>query len=291
MNTGTLTAPGGSIIITAVTGESLVNLSQPGHLLSLVIDSTALETITPSNLPDLLMGGEVNHADRVVVLDNGNIQLVSSGVQSPTDAGVAIVSGEINVSNHATAGQLAILGDRVALVDVNINANSNNGGGNVFLGGDFQGLGTLPNASQTFVSRNSFISANALEQGDGGRAIVWADETTQFHGNISATGGSLGGNAGLVEVSGKQHLIFRGNVDTTARHGTGGTLLLDPENITIVDGDGGEHDPQVVDGEIRSEDIIVDANFDVFAGVNIVNIENFTISEKARRLVPIQTLS
>jgi len=37
VNRGTLTAPGGNIIVAAVPGENLVRLSQPGHLLSLEI--------------------------------------------------------------------------------------------------------------------------------------------------------------------------------------------------------------------------------------------------------------
>jgi hypothetical protein len=66
--------------------------------------------------------------------------------------------------------------------------------------------------------------------------IVWADEATQFYGNISARGGSNSGDGGFVEVSGKQNLIFKGTVDTSASHGTMGTLLLDPTDIIIQNG-------------------------------------------------------
>ncbi|MEQ9548175.1 MAG: hypothetical protein RIM23_00930 [Coleofasciculus sp. G3-WIS-01] len=45
-----------------------------------------------------------------------------------------------------------------------------------------------------------------------------------------------GGNGGLVEVSGKEQLIFRGTVDTTAVNGVSGTLLLDPTDIVIANG-------------------------------------------------------
>ncbi|KOR35841.1 hypothetical protein AM228_15950 [Planktothricoides sp. SR001] len=235
LNLGSLSAPGGNIIITAVPGESLVKLSQPGHLLSLEIDPNSLDTITPSNLPELLTGGQVHDATQVVVHDDGTIQLTGSGVSVPTDTGVTILSGNIDVSNNA-AGTVAVLGERVALVDANINASGNNTGGNVFIGGNFQGQGTLPNAAHTFVNNNSSISVNALENGNAGSAIVWADETTRFHGNISATGGNFGGNGGLVEVSGKQNLIFRGFVDVTANQGTPGTILFDPKNIIIDNG-------------------------------------------------------
>jgi hypothetical protein len=50
---------------------------------------------------------------------------------------------------------------------------------------------------------------------------------------ISAKGGSVSGNGGFVEVSGKENLMFQGKVNTTASNGLAGTLLLDPANITI----------------------------------------------------------
>ncbi|MEM9090117.1 MAG: hypothetical protein AAGC93_15365 [Cyanobacteria bacterium P01_F01_bin.53] len=96
--------------------------------------------------------------------------------------------------------------------------------------------------------------------------IVWADDTTQFLGEISATGGEAGGNGGFVEVSGKQNLIFRGEVDTHAAQGRAGTLLLDPENIIIADGSGAANDGELVDGNILSGE----------AGTS-----TFTISEQA----------
>lgn len=255
LNFGNLSAPGGNIIITAVPGENLVNLSQPGHLLSLEINPTSLETITAVNLPELLTGGEVSNANQVIVHDDGTIQLTGSEIRVPTDAGVALVSGNIDVSNNATAGTVAVLGEKVALVDANITANGNNGGGNVFIGGEFQGQGKLPNAAQNFVSPNTVISADAVDNGNGGEVIIWADETTRFHGNISANGGIDGGNGGLVEVSGKQDLSFRGEVDTRAAQGSGGTLLLDPENIVIVNGNGGAYDAELTgDGQIFAAD-------------------------------------
>ncbi len=60
--------------------------------------------------------------------------------------------------------------------------------------------------------------------------------TTHFNGSISAVGGSLGGDGGFAEVSGKILLDFGddGLVDLSAINGNEGTLLLDPANINIV---------------------------------------------------------
>jgi hypothetical protein len=105
----------------------------------------------------------------------------------------------------------------------------------VRIGGDYQGQGSMPNASQTIVSDDSVITADALNWGDGGQVIVWANQLTRFYGSISARGGALAGNGGSVEVSGKDLLIFTGLVDAGASNGNPGSLLLDPKDITITD--------------------------------------------------------
>jgi len=122
------------------------------------------------------------------------------------------------------------------LVDAQIDASGSNGGGTVLVGGDYQGQGEVFNAERTFVNQNSTIQADALTNGYGGTVVLWADDTTQFFGDISSRGGAVAGNGGVVEVSGKKNLQFAGTVDTRATNGEGGTLLLDPTDITITAG-------------------------------------------------------
>jgi hypothetical protein len=122
-----------------------------------------------------------------------------------------------------------VLGNQVGLIDANINTSGTIGGGTVLIGGDYQGKGTVPNASRTFVSNDSLINADALTDGNGGRVIIWSDQVSAFYGQISARGGRNSGNGGFVEVSGKENLQFVGTVDTLAPNGQVGTLLLDPK--------------------------------------------------------------
>lgn len=148
----------------------------------------------------------------------------------------------ITGSLSTPGGTVQVLGDRVALLDnARINVSGVNGG-NVFIGGDFQGRGALPNATETLIAPNVTINADGIDAvapANGGRVIVWADGTTRFGGTISAKGSPTGGDGGFVEVSGKQNLIYNGRVDASAINGTPGTLLLDPTNIEIV-ASGGE---------------------------------------------------
>ena len=243
INTGSLSAPSGNITIMAVPGENVVRLSQKGMVLSLEIqpvatlaDSSQLATaagISPVDLPRLLTSKNVGDATGVTVNPDGTVILTGSGIAIPTEGGV-IASGILDVSGE-TGGDVKVLGNKVALIGVNINASGTNNGGTVLIGGDYQGRGTVPTAKSTFVSRDSEINADALSSGDGGKVIIWADDTTRFYGNITARGDARSGAGGFVEVSGKGTLAYDGFVDLQASNGRWGTLLLDPASLIISD--------------------------------------------------------
>ncbi len=245
INTGNLSAPAGNIRLMAVEGQSLVRLSQPGFVLSL--DMQPPQTI-PNNwtlpilsIPQLLTGGSGGNATGVAVNPDGSIQLTGSGIRIPTAAGVAIASGTIDTSTPPLSkggqggiGTVDILGNKVGVVSAKINASGTNDGGKVRIGGDYKGQGTVPNASVTYVSSDTVISVDSFIAGNGGRAIVWADDTTRFYGTITARGGKIEGNGGFVETSGKNGLDVTGaSVDASATKGLAGNWLLDPHNVTI----------------------------------------------------------
>jgi filamentous hemagglutinin family protein len=240
VNTGQVSAPGGQITIAAVPGENLVRISQPGHLLSLEVQPDSAGTMPDAytlpilSLPELLTGNSGDGVAGVAVNSEGQAVLTESGINIPTSAGTAIVSGSLNVSAQ-NGGTAIVLGDKVGLVGATINASGTTGGGTVLIGGDYQGKGTLPNASNTYVSSDSAINADSLLNGNGGRVIVWADDTTRFYGSITARGGLGGGNGGFVETSGKNSLeVLGASVDASATQGQAGTWLLDPRNVIIV---------------------------------------------------------
>jgi|GEM_PF-1226448 len=236
ISTGTIDAPGGKITIAAVQGDKLVRISEEGHLLNLELPLEAKAAIspqafTPLSLSQLLTAGDPSQATGITI-ENGVIKLSNLSATIPNTAGTTVVSNQVNVSG-ATGGTVHVLGDKVGLVGAKIDASGTQGGGTVLVGGDYKGQGTVPNASQTFVNRESTISADAIDTGSGGRVIVWADRTTRFLGEISARGGTQSGNGGFVEVSGKQNLAFDGVVHMQAPNGQFGTLLFDPSNVII----------------------------------------------------------
>lgn len=271
INTGTLTAPeGGTITVAAVPGQNQVRISQDQMLLSLRLETlpgdAAIASTTdfsPVTLPELLTGAPQTAAELgVAVSENGTVSLVRSATSLPDAAGLAAVNGTLNASG-AIAGEVTVVGDRVALIDATVNASGTTGGGTVRLGGDLQGGEALPAAQRTYVDSASAVTADAVGSGDGGTVIIWANDATQFDGLISARGGQVVGNGGFVEVSGQIYLAFDGTVNVGASQGVPGTLLLDPRNITIantssltgVDGSL----PDILRNEFGGSDIVISA--------------------------------
>ncbi|MBD2504554.1 CHAT domain-containing protein [Anabaena azotica] len=264
VNTGQLTAPEGQISLTSVPGQNWVRLSQPGNILSLEIQPLTPNSDQPNNwtvaiasLPELLTVGNTNTG--LTTNTDGSVKLTNSNVTIPTTPGTTIVSGKVNVSGN-TGGTVHVLGTKVGLVGANINASGNNNGGNVLIGGDYKGGGTVPNATQTYVDSQTTINANSNQNGNGGRVIIWADNSTQFFGNISARGGANAGNGGFVEVSGKNSLTFNGQADTSAANGQIGTLLLDPSTLNIIDDAAGKGTFDTTKGTILANDADNGAN-------------------------------
>jgi filamentous hemagglutinin family protein len=166
------------------------------------------------------------------ILNAGNLQLAAG--ESLTLLGNQIEQrGAIAIPG----GTVQLLGDRVRLTDTaELDVSGEGGGGLMQIGGDFQGQGTVPTATQTQVEAGATLRADAIAQGDGGTIIVWANDATEFAGFASARGGAFSGDGGFVEISGLEYLGYQGGVDTRAPQGQTGTLLLDPTNIEIVDG-------------------------------------------------------
>ncbi|VAW79427.1 hypothetical protein MNBD_GAMMA15-1785, partial [hydrothermal vent metagenome] len=238
-NTGTIQADGGQVLLTA---------SAASGVFTNVVNNSG-----------------VIHAGRI---DNtgGVVRLVGTG-------GNTVHSGSIDVSGQdatSTGGTVHVLGDNVGMFDnASIDASGATGGGTVLVGGDYQGNNPdIQNAEITYVGVNTTINADATESGDGGRVIVWADGVNRYYGNISARAASQGGNGGFAEVSGKRLLDFRGGADLGADNGIGGTLLLDPLNITIstgADTDTTGFTAGVDNTEAFADDAGLDSVFDVTA--------------------------
>ncbi len=108
------------------------------------------------------------------------------------EEGTSEVSGSIVAQN---GGTVHVLGRNVHLLNgADIDASGDEGGGTVLIGGDYQGKNeAIKNAKQTWVEKETFVRADALEKGAGGKVIFWSDEATSYFGEASARGGAEGG--------------------------------------------------------------------------------------------------
>lgn len=242
LNTNSLAAPEGNITLAAIPGKNLVRLSQKGMVLNLEIEPvTTLANsqlpnplkIVPIDLPKLITGGSVDDATKAIISQNGTVFLTNSGTSIPSSGGVIIASGFLNVFGQ-NGGSINILGQIVEIFNAKLNASGINNAGTVLIGGDYQGQGLIPNAYSTFVNANSIINTDAAI-GNGGKVIIWANDSTRFLGTATARGNFDSGKGGFIEISGKENLIYDGNVDLRASDGNWGTLLLDPVSLIISD--------------------------------------------------------
>ncbi|NEO87661.1 MAG: DUF4347 domain-containing protein, partial [Spirulina sp. SIO3F2] len=102
-NQGQIVSTGGNITLAAVPGTRLVNLAQPGMLLSLDLPNTALnQGASLLDLPDLLTGpvGDVAIAGEV---QGEQVDLYAAGIVSPTDAD--LVQGNTRVVRFTVLGE------------------------------------------------------------------------------------------------------------------------------------------------------------------------------------------
>ncbi|WP_338846413.1 filamentous hemagglutinin N-terminal domain-containing protein [Massilia sp. W12] len=247
-NSGVLNAPQGTLAlaagdrVTLAMGNGMVNVSVDAAALKAKLEHSgqaqAGQVVFAAKSAEALLDTVINTGGSVratgMSMQNGKIVL-DGGTR-----GVVSVAGQLDVSNaQGKGGTIQVQGDKIAVrSSAQLDASGRSGGGEVLVGGDWQGKGAMPKASMTNVAAGAQIKANAIEQGDGGKVVLWAEDKTRFDGKIEARGGAQGGNGGQVETSGKNLLSVKGQVDAAAakNQGKGGTWLLDPRNVTISSG-------------------------------------------------------
>ncbi|MEZ6122903.1 MAG: autotransporter-associated beta strand repeat-containing protein [Planctomycetaceae bacterium] len=225
------------------------------------IDDLTLHDISATSQITVQSGGDLFvDSDAAIISHSGSVVLDAGS------AGTVWMSGHIDASSElGQGGTVHLLGDRIALTEhASIDASGETGGGEVLIGGDVQGSNPhIANSSQTYVGSEVLINASAGSHGDGGKVVVWANESTQFYGQIHARGGLESGDGGFVETSGKDILDLSGTVDAHADHGAAGEWLLDPRNVSISDnpeaGGGFAADvftPNADDANVNASDLV-----------------------------------
>ena len=272
-NSGIISTESGNLVLAA--GRKITISSLDLEHISVEIQAPEDEVVNIGKL--LTSGGAMgvfagtirNHghieADTLTRDAQGNIRLVAQAdielesgstisasgprggrIHIESKTGTTQVSGAVEARGLVeNGGEVQVLGEHVALNNTsNVDVSGERGGGTVLVGGDYKGQGEVRNATTTYVGPEATIDASAQTEGDGGKVIVWADDSTRYYGDTTVRGGTRGGDGGFVEVSGKRNLGFNGSVDAGASEGNVGTLLLDPLDIVIFDATGSEVAPE-----------------------------------------------
>ena len=267
-NRGVVRAQAGKVLFASAermtldfAGDGLVRFALEGDLEQAVIENygeihaaqgnvelsmrTAKSLIkTVVNTDGITPATSIEECNGVIRLVGGSSHVTAKNVRIEGEQGTrVVVGGRIDARQEKKGekgGLVQVLGDHTHLEGAYIDVSGHAGGGEVLVGGDYMGGGTVRRALTSGMDFGSEIHADALHDGDGGRVILWSDERTVFDGEIWTRGGPEGGDGGFVETSchGDQPImnIFPravGPVYGEAPLGKRGDWLLDPASINI----------------------------------------------------------
>lgn len=249
-NSGTLSTPSGKAVLAAadrvtlqLDNTGLASVSVNGSVVNALVENSGLIAATNGQVyltargKDMLLNTVVNNSGTVEArgLNQRGGEIVLDGGES----GVVSQSGMLLAdSETGRGGKITVQGANIHLAGGSrTSATGRTGGGEVYVGGGWQGNDVaIRNASKVVMDRDAVIDVSATEKGDGGKAVLWSEDYTNFRGRILAKGGAQSGNGGQVETSSHNNLQAFGDVDASALNGRGGNWLLDPLDVTIVSG-------------------------------------------------------
>lgn len=240
-NRGEIHAAGGYVLLTA---NAAAGVLDQAINMSGLIDSTTIE----------------NQAGKIIFYGHEN--------------GTVNVTGNIDLTglnNTELGGNLRITGEKVHIEDqAEINVSGMNGGGEILIGGYYQGISSesdtakefyvtkrfkheefkeQPNlvpskyktSKHTLIGADVIINADALDSGDAGSVVLWSDGIADYSPTISATTVSASGYGGFIEMSGHELQRYSSKIDTRNGGNGAGELLLDPAFLTVVTAGGSSY--------------------------------------------------
>ena len=189
--------------------------------------------VSPATLAALVENGNAVQAP-------GGLVILSARAADQLQGSVVRNSGSIEAGSLVErGGRIVLTGDHITLASGSkLDASGASGGGEVLVGGGWQGSGGLYQATTVTMEQGASIDVSATKAGDGGKVVLWSDvhnaaSTTQVYGTVLAKGGANGGDGGAIETSGHRLDVAGITANASAPKGKGGEWLLDPYNITI----------------------------------------------------------
>ena len=166
-----------------------------------------------------------------------NIDIASTGSLNASQGSVFALAEQAftcHGSVMAEEGQIHLFAQEISIPEGTIQTSGPSRGGEILIGGDqTRALAGRLYASQVSVDTDACIHADAWQSGPGGTVVLWANDTTSLHGEVTAKTLGTDGAGGFIEISGRNTLAITSSPSAYSASPFPGTLLLDPGSITI----------------------------------------------------------
>jgi len=229
-NKGNISSLNGKAILTAAK-----NLTYDLGTDNIEIDTTSneIEDVGIENTGNI-------KAQKVLFLADGNLYKLSANVNGKIDIKGINFKGEIYLqaidgkidfngsllakNEDGSGGKIQILADKIKVKeDAIIDGSGINDGGKILIGvKDENDLINLSN--DIHIYPKSQIKADSVENGNGGKIIIGAENSSILLGILSARGGCDSGDGGTIQLLFGNNKIFDAKTDLTAPNGNEGQI-------------------------------------------------------------------
>jgi filamentous hemagglutinin family protein len=192
-NSGSITADGGSVIISAATAREAAR--------------------SAINISGLVQARSIGGRSGSIVIGGG------------AGGKVRITGRLIATSRHADGGTIQLTGKDVKLKGATVDASGATGGGKINIGEAYQNQAATALTGTTTIDGATTIRADATSTGNGGAITVSSDGTTRTSGLITALG-AAGGKGGTVQAIGQNVALENNAVVDVSGPAGGGTVLV-----------------------------------------------------------------
>ncbi|VTU39044.1 beta strand repeat-containing protein [Variovorax sp. PBL-E5] len=229
LNSGTVQADGGRVVLMATAGSEVAQ----GVV----------------NVDGVLRARSLSSRNGEIALDSGS-----------APAGITLAGGEVTVAGHGegvkggtitATGQGILIGSYTPIDETfsvldpaTLDASGKAGGGSITLRAS--AVAGAPDTGAIAMTAGSTLRADATGTGNGGQIQLLGERTLRAYGTLSARGGPGGGDGGFIETSGGFAVpagdtnggieLLGLRTDASAPAGRAGTWLIDPFDVTIVNG-------------------------------------------------------
>ncbi len=182
---------------------------------------------------DLIQVSVDGKLSNALIKNKGKINAAGGTVVMSVDAAKEAVDNVINMDGIVDVSSVSVKGGKIILsggskgavtVSGKLNA-SGTSGGNIKITGQ-----------NVDITNTAEVTADAGQNGDGGKVYIYGNDYALFRGRLRARGGIVSGDGGEAEISGGESVGYYGLSDLGADNGQTGTLLIDPKILNIGNG-------------------------------------------------------